>query len=74
MRDARRVEEEAVPATEGFSLSRRGFLKVGGAWLAGLVLLGAAGCGGGTGDGEQEGNDEGQEDGEGQDGGEDEDD
>ena len=38
--------------TSGRTLSRRDFLKVGGAGLAGATLLGAAGCGGG---GQQQG-------------------
>ena len=39
-----------MPSTR--TISRRQFLKVGGAGLAGAALLGVAGCGGGGGDGE----------------------
>jgi multiple sugar transport system substrate-binding protein len=42
-----RMPRKNATSPIGGSLSRRGFLRLGGAGLAGMAVLGAAGCGGG---------------------------
>ena len=53
--DAERIRTETERSSGVIRLSRRDFLKIGGAGLVGASLLGVAGCGGGGGGGGQQG-------------------